>query len=286
LKKILILIIIVLSLITYCNIAINNQIIEESKKELTRKNQRIAELEQVKYDQAPDNIFNYILAQNPDMSTRELADFVSYTYQLAEEFELDPYKMLAACEIENSFKLNRPGGLGEQGPLQLMPDTWDKLYKRFGFGESDFTNWYCNYKVSAYHLKGLLVANNGDWNKAIGQFNGGGRWQKKQQSLFHVKKFQMASRGTLRYRKQVEKIKLLRDFLLDRLDLCITIVSMWLTAQFFYKTLEMSLGWSWAIAVWVAAMGWVTYQILTAEVRHDATTQDDHEAGGGGNERD
>lgn len=144
------------------------------------------------------NIFDYIIARNPKITTREVADLVMYAYQLGEEHQIDPYQILAICDIESTFRLDPPvAAAGERGPMQLTPGVWALYYEQYGFRNSDFGNWACNTKVATAHLKELLNQHKGDWKGAIGEYNGGPRWQKKRQSLHHVKKFEVASRGIL-----------------------------------------------------------------------------------------
>jgi hypothetical protein len=140
-------------------------------------------------------IFDYIAAENKTMTTREIAEFVAYVYQVSNEEQVDPYLIFAICDIESDFYLNKPGRDGERGPMQLMESTWALYYKQYGFSDSDFENWFCNTKIASVHFKGLLRKHKGNADMAIYEYNGGPMGFQKTQSQIHLRKFQIANRG-------------------------------------------------------------------------------------------
>ena len=170
-------------------------------QELTRqKNQEIHKIWQC-LSQTNDvkDIFDYIQARNQKLTTRELADYVSYVFQLADDYQNDlypvtPWEIFEICDIESDFRLNARGASGEAGPMQIMPKTWDDLYQRFGFHPADFENWYCNMAVATYLYSQVKTMYRGDVIKTIGFYNGGHRWQQKAAVWNHIRKYQRASR--------------------------------------------------------------------------------------------
>jgi len=145
------------------------------------------------------DIFDYIQERNPKLSTRELADYVSYVFQLADDYQNDlypvtPWEIFEICDIESDFRLNARGTSGEYGPMQLLPKTWNAIYKRFGFHPADFENWYCNMAVATYLYSQVKTMYRGDVIKTIGFYNGGHRWQQKAAVWNHIRKYQRASR--------------------------------------------------------------------------------------------
>ena len=176
-------------------------------QELTRqKNQEIHKIWQC-LSQTNDvkDIFDYIQARNPRLTTRELADYVSYVFQLADDYKnesypVTPWEIFEISDIESDFVLTARGTSGEAGPMQLLPSTWDKIYKRFGFQPADFENWYCNMTVATYLYSQLKTICRGDYVEAIGRYNGGNRWKEKLISRNHVRKYQRVSRGISKVR--------------------------------------------------------------------------------------
>jgi len=151
------------------------------------------------------DIFDYIQARNPKLSTRDLADYVSYVFQLADDYQnskypVTPWEIFEISDIESEFKLNAVGDCGERGPMQLLPKTWNDLYQRFGFRTTDFENWYCSMAVATYLYSQLKTMYRGDKIKTIGFYNGGHRWQQKAATWNHIRKYQRASRGISKVR--------------------------------------------------------------------------------------
>jgi len=135
-----------------------------------------------------------------------LADYVSYVFQLADDYQnskypVTPWEIFEISDIESDFVLEARGTSGERGPMQLLPSTWDKIYKRFGFQPDDFENWYCNMTVATYLYSQLKAICRGDSVETIGRYNGGPRWREKFISRNHVKKYQRVSRGMRAVRK-------------------------------------------------------------------------------------
>lgn len=146
------------------------------------------------------DIFDYIQERNPKMTIRELSDYVSYSHQLADDYKDKQYpvtvwEIFEISDIESNFNLSARGAAGEVGPMQILPSTWGKIYKRFGFKPADFENWYCNMAAATYHYSELKSVCRGDSVEAIGRYNGGYRWKEKFISRNHVRKYQRASRG-------------------------------------------------------------------------------------------
>ena len=152
------------------------------------------------------DIFDYIQARNQKLSTRELADYVSYVFQLSDDYQnskypVTPWEIFEISDIESDFRLNARGASGEAGPMQIMPGTWKAIYKRFGFRPADFENWYCNMAVATYHYSELKTICCGDSIEAIGRYNGGAKWRDKHISRNHVRKYQRVSRGISKVRR-------------------------------------------------------------------------------------
>jgi soluble lytic murein transglycosylase-like protein len=137
----------------------------------------------------------FLLADDVKADTSEIPEFSRLTVKYANEFNLNCYEVMTICEIESRFIVNSVGGCGEQGPAQLMQDTWNDYYRRFGYKPVDFYNWKCNYRVAVAFYADVLKMYKGDTISAIGFYNGGGRWREKQSTQRHIKKYLTASRG-------------------------------------------------------------------------------------------
>jgi soluble lytic murein transglycosylase-like protein len=176
---------------------LRNQLAEEQKA-------AEIEIQKAKDDSITESvIFGYIIgylsATDRRLITDELPEFAVLTVQYANENNLNPYEILPISQIESDFCLNPPtGDAGEEGPAQTTPGVWALYYKKFGYKPEDFTKWQANYRVAIAYYADLKKQYNGDVVKAIGNFNGGGNWANKKQSQYHVKKFELASRGISR----------------------------------------------------------------------------------------
>jgi soluble lytic murein transglycosylase-like protein len=151
------------------------------------------------------DIFDYIQDRNPKITVREMAEYVSYAFQLADDYQNNQYpvtvwEIFEISDIESSFVLNARGSSGEYGPMQLLPKTWNNLYQRFGFQPVDFKNWYCNMVVAVYLYSQLKTMYHGDAIQAIGFYNGGHKWQQKAMVWNHIRKYKRASRGISKVR--------------------------------------------------------------------------------------
>jgi soluble lytic murein transglycosylase-like protein len=184
-----------------------------TSKEVSRLRNQLAEEQkaaEIEIQKAKDDstvssvIFGYIIgylsATDRKLITDELPEFAVLTVQYANEFGVNPYDCLTFCQVENGFDLHTPGTSGEQGPGQVMKSTWDLYAKKFGYTPEDFYKWPCNYRVAICHYSALLIQHSGDVAGAIGEYNGGPKWANKKQSQYHVKKFELASRGISKLR--------------------------------------------------------------------------------------
>ncbi len=158
----------------------------------------------LKADSIYDYVIGYLSYTNPQFITNELPSFAKLTVQYAREFKINPYQCLSICQIENGFNLHRVGGCGEQGPAQLMPGTWKLYYKKFGYRMEDFYKWECNYRVAMAHFAELLRQNK-DVMKAIGEYNGGGRWAQIEASRNYVQRFKRANQWISQLKSTREK---------------------------------------------------------------------------------
>lgn len=147
-------------------------------------------------------ITGYLAVTHPKLITDELSEFAALTITYAKEAGVSPYDCLTICQIENGFDLHKVGKAGEEGPAQLMAATWGDYYKEFGYKPEDFYKWQCNYRVAIAYFAKLLKRNNNDIKTAIGQYNGGSKWELIASSRNHVRKFMIASRGLSELRKQ------------------------------------------------------------------------------------
>jgi hypothetical protein len=96
--------------------------------------------------------------------------------------------------------LHKVGSHGEQGPAQLMADTWKLYYKQFEYHLEYFSKWKCNYKVAMAHFAELLKQNKNDVATSIGEYNGGGQWANIESFRNYVQRFKLANRGISKLR--------------------------------------------------------------------------------------
>lgn len=174
--------------------AINQELERQKNQEIHEIWQCLSQTDNIK------DIFDYIQDRNPKLTVREMADYVSYVFQLSDDYQnskypVTPWEILEISDIESKFELNAVGDCRERGPMQLLPKTWNDFYQKFGFRPTDFENWYCNMAVATYLYSQLKTMYHGDKIKAIGFYNGGHRWQQKAATWNHIRKYQRASRG-------------------------------------------------------------------------------------------
>lgn len=183
----------ILNIINYWNVHNVSRVLQMEEAYITQKN--IEKEDALKTKIIYGYVIGYLSSTNRQFLTEELTDFVILTVKYAREFNINPYQCLSICQIENGFDLHKVGSHGEQGPAQLMPDTWRIYYKIFGYRLKDFYNWKCNYRVAMAHFAELLRQNNDDVAEAIGEYNGGGQWADIESSRNYVKRFKFANRG-------------------------------------------------------------------------------------------
>jgi soluble lytic murein transglycosylase-like protein len=164
----------------------------------------IEKVDLLKAESIYDYVIGYLSSTNPQLITNEIPSFAQLTMQYAREFKINPYQCMSICQIENGFDLHKVGSRGEQGPAQLMPDTWKLYYKQFGYRIEDFYKWKCNYRVAMAHFAELLRQNN-NVAAAIGEYNGGGQWANIESSRNYVQRFKLANRGISRLKGTAEK---------------------------------------------------------------------------------
>jgi soluble lytic murein transglycosylase-like protein len=170
--------------------------VKQSRAEIARLK---AEKQELRFEQDTTMICGFatgfMMADNLKADISEIPEFSRLTVEYSNEFGLNCYEVMTICEIESRFIVNSVGGCGEQGPAQLMEDTWNDYYQRFGYKPVDFYNWKCNYRVAVAFYADVLKMYKGDTESAIGYYNGGGRWREKKSTQRHIKKYLMASRG-------------------------------------------------------------------------------------------
>lgn len=149
----------------------------------------------IKTDAIYGYVIGYLNSSNQRLISEEMQEYAYLTVQYAREFKINPYYCLTICQIENGFDLHKVGSHGEQGPAQLMPGTWNIYYKNFGYRQSDFFRWQCNYRVAMAHFAELLRQNHYNVAMAIGEYNGGGGWAGIESSRKYVQRFKSANRG-------------------------------------------------------------------------------------------
>lgn len=205
-KGLLICCIILLLLFTYCNIVQYIEINKEwqkAKAELEAVNQRYIELIELKYAIiASDDIFRYIHIKNPALSNREISDIVSHAFYLGDLTGADPYGILTIMDIESDFNPEAVGkSHGEMGPMQLLPENWDKFYQQYGFNYEDKKNWKCTSTVAAGHFRWLIKKHKGNVIAAIGEYNAGKHWATNESAHRHIDKFKVAYKKIVGYRE-------------------------------------------------------------------------------------
>jgi soluble lytic murein transglycosylase-like protein len=185
----------VLNISNYWNAKQIFSVLKEEEAYIEQKNIQKADF--LKAEVFYDYVIGYLSNTNPQLITKDTLDFARLTIQYAREFKISPYQCLSICQIENGFDLHKVGSRGEEGPAQLMPDTWKLYYKQFGYRLGDFYKWQCNYHVAMAHFAELLRQNN-NVAEAIGEYNGGGQWTKIESSRNYVQRFKLANRGISR----------------------------------------------------------------------------------------
>lgn len=78
-----------------------------------------------------------------------------YTYErmfqeVGGQFGVDWRLLASIAQRESQLRPDAIGGSGEQGMMQIMPDTWNEFAPRVG--ESDPFNPYASSRVAAYYL--------------------------------------------------------------------------------------------------------------------------------------
>ncbi len=177
----------------YWNIKQTFSELKEVNAWVERKNDK--NIDFIKMDAIYGYVVGYLNSTNQKLITGEMNDFAYLTVEYAREFKINPYDCLTICQIENGFNLHKVGSRGEQGPAQLMRNTWNIYYRRFGFHPDDFYQWRCNYRVAMAHFAELLRQNRHNVGMAIGEYNGGGAWAGIASSRRYVQRFQVAHKG-------------------------------------------------------------------------------------------
>lgn len=196
---IIVLTVTIFNVLNYWNIKQVFRTLKEEKLYIAEKNNQ--KTDAIKAEAIYGYVAGYLNSTNPSLMTQEIPDFVYLTVEYAREFKINPYQCLTICQIEDGFDLHKVGSHGEQGPAQLMPDTWKIYYKSLGYRPSDFYKWQCNYRVAMAHFSELLKQNHDHVEMAIGEYNGGGGWSNIESSRIYVQRFKLANRGISKLRE-------------------------------------------------------------------------------------
>ena len=154
-----------------------------------------------KKERETDIIFGYIIGylsginDKKTLNDPELPEFAMLTVLYSQEFGFSPFEALNICQVENQFDLHTPGKAGEQGPAQLMKNTWNEYYSRLGYQAADFYNWKCNYRAVLFFYSDLKKQYNGDIASAIRFYNGGQSWKNNIKTQRYLNRFMIANLG-------------------------------------------------------------------------------------------
>ena len=206
-KKGLIICIIILTLLTYCNLILfcgAKETVLKLEAEYAAVNQQYNELIQLKYMLiSSNNIFQYIRIKNPSLSNRGISDIVLYSFQLGDITGADPYGILTIMDIESDFHLDAIGqSHGELGPMQLLPSNWDKYYQQYGFRYEDKNDWRCTARIAADRFGWLIRKHRGNVIAAIGEYNAGRDWATNEKAQRHIKRFKAAYGKIIGYKER------------------------------------------------------------------------------------
>jgi hypothetical protein len=172
------------------------EIEEKIKLESQQRQEQIdktkKELGQIRLE---DTTFGYIMAKQPALSTRQVADIITETFKCAEEFNMNPYTIFAMEEIESSFKPWAKGNDGERGLIQPLKSTFNLYKKQFNYTDKDFNDWRCTLRVGVAYMADLLKKYNGNWEKALANYNAGCGIDMFQKAKKHLDRYYIASRG-------------------------------------------------------------------------------------------
>jgi len=103
-------------------------------------------------------------ADNPGEAPRSLRDVAA---DAARRHGVDPGLVLAVVDVESAFRPDAVSPKGALGLMQLMPATADAL------GVTDPFDPAQNLDAGARHLRALLLAHDGDLEKALAAYNAG-----------------------------------------------------------------------------------------------------------------
>lgn len=208
-KKGLIICIILLVALTYCNIALYGNIGQELQKikaEHAAVDQKYTQvMEELRCQLQLVNLFGYIQMVNPRLSNEETAEFVSLVFKYSDEAGVDPYEIFAKSRVESDFNPLAPGTAGEKGFIQVMPGTFKLYLDKFKYTMDNFGDWRCTLRAGIAHYGYLLKKYNGDWKLAEAAYNAGSRGNFTERAGRHVRKVVAANNQVSRYRERVRK---------------------------------------------------------------------------------
>jgi soluble lytic murein transglycosylase-like protein len=207
-KKGLIICIILLSLLTYCNIVMYGEINREwqkAKAEYAAVNQKYEQtMEELRCQLQLIDLYKYIRTVNSKLSDLETSEFMYLVFKYSEEAGVDPYMIFAKARVETDFDPTVPGAAGELGFIQVMPDTFKLYLDKFGYNVDDFEDWRCTLRVGITHYK-VLLDQHKDWKRAEAAYNAGSRGNFTERASYHVRKVVAANNQVSRYREKAEQ---------------------------------------------------------------------------------
>lgn len=109
-----------------------------------------------------------------------IADLVPVEYhnlvlEMAARYEIDPRIIAAVGTVESRWDPNCVGRDDDTGLMQILPSTAEWIAGRMGLSDYDLFDPHTNMLMGSWYLQLLYNAHDGDWNKALAEYNGGPR---------------------------------------------------------------------------------------------------------------
>lgn len=208
LTKGLIICIILLLLLTYCNIVIFGKVGQEVKAlkaehaAVSQKHTQI--MEELRCKLQLIDLFGYIRTVNPKLTHQETTEFMYLVFKYSDEAGVDPYEIFAKARVESDFNPTAQGTAGEKGFIQVMPNTFKLYLENFNYSIDDLNDWRCTLRVGIAHYK-VLLDQHKNWKIAEAAYNAGSRGNFTERAGNHVRKVVLAKEQVTRYREKVRK---------------------------------------------------------------------------------
>ena len=107
----------------------------------------------------------------------------------AQKYNIEPELIWAVAREESHFRYDAVSGAGALGLMQIMPPTGKDIAQRLGVAitDNDLLNPEISIKFGSFYINSMLNMFDGDIDKAMAAYNGGGG---------NVKKWMQSSFGT------------------------------------------------------------------------------------------